>query len=205
MNTKVLYHCLGVMGVILSTSTFSTGAIYEKTGFYAGIAAGASYCNVGNFSEGGIKITDAANDWYGARRNKISTCGFDKNFDAFVGYIVHLPQEDWLAGIEFGIEKPFYKKNFYKALQANLEGAQINEDWQYRNKTLYVAKLHAKIGKILSKKWFIYGLTGIDVNKTEFSMKPVDIEEINRKKCICGFAVGLGAEREISTNWHLGL
>lgn len=204
MNSKVLRRHLVVFCAALCTSLFSMGSIYEKSGFYAGLSAGAGY-NASNFKGEGTGIGDGGGITEFRALRKISTCGFEKDLDGFVGYMMHLPRKDWMAGIEFGIEKPFYKKHFDNALLAQVVGVPIPADFRCEIKTLYVAKLHAKIGKILNEKWFVYGLSGVDMKRIETFMHEGAVGKISKKKCIFGLAVGLGAEREISANWRLGL
>ena len=205
MSKKVLCSRVVVAYAILSASVFSMGVPYEKSGFYTGLSAGIGY-NASNFNGEGTRL----NGLMGAmdlrsHRGRISTCGFEKDLDGFVGYMMHLPRRDWMAGIEFGFEKPFYKKHFDNALWGEVMGIPIPGVYKCRVKTLYVAKLHAKIGKILNGEWFVYSLAGVDMKKIETFMEEGPVGKINAKKCIFGLAIGLGAEREISTNWHLGL
>lgn len=206
MNNGKLYLRFCAFCAILCANLFSLGTIYEKTGFYAGLSAGVGY-DAGNFfSGGGITTNDlGVSTVYGPCRSKISTCCFGKDFGGFVGYMAHLPKKDWLAGIEFGIEKPFYKKHFDNTLWTEILGVEVDAYLRCRMKTIYVTKLHVKIGKVLNEKWFVYGLAGADMKKIEVSMQEGAIGRINAKKTVFGLAVGLGAEREISTNWRLGL
>ena len=187
---------------MICASLVSLGGIYEKAGFYAGVSVGAGY-NAGNFS--GEAFTVPVGDRVNTHE-KISTCCFGKDFSGFVGYMTHLSQEDWLAGVEFGIEKPFYKKHFETTLWDDT-GAFIDvEHCHYRVKTLRAAKLHAKLGRIFNEKWFVYGLMGVDVKRTEVFLRQEDIDlTANTKKSLCGIAVGLGVEREICEDWRLGL
>gem|GEM_PF-4259174 len=177
----------------------SWGNIYGKAGFYAGLSAGAGY-NSGNFRGNATQIEDEQTFNI---PNKISTSGFEKELCGFVGYMMHLSNNDWLAGLEFGIEKPFYKKHFEAALEDDL--GPFPGNCQYRVKTMYVAKLHAKIGKILNEKWFAYGLVGVDMKKAEIFMQQELLKRMGKRKFLLGLAVGLGIEREISENWRLGL
>lgn len=177
-------------------SLVSIGAIYEKAGFYVGLSAGSGY-NAGNF-RGNAASDEGTFDI----RNKISTCGFEKGGCGFVGYMTHLSCEGWLAGVELGIEKPFYKKHFKTTIYDEL--APLFENCQYKIKTMYVAKLHAKAGKILNDDWFVYGLVGVDMKKTEISMQQ-ETTEMKGKKSLWGIAVGLGVEREMGKSWRLGL
>ena len=184
--------------VLCCTSLVSVGAIYEKAGFYAGLSAGAGY-NTGNF------IGNAPGSFI-ETTDKVSVCGFEKDFCGFIGCMTHLPRENWLAGLEFGIEKPFYKKHSAITIWNELDHIPQPENWQHRIKSIYTAKLHAKVGKILNENWFVYGLVGVDMKKTEISIRGEEIfENWKENKVLLGVAVGLGIEKEISENWRLGL
>lgn len=201
MGSK-LYHRLTIFcATLCCTSLVSVGAIYEKAGFYAGLSAGAGY-NAGNFRGDAVQVaTGEVINTHG----KISTCCFEKDFCGFIGYMTHLPRENWRAGIEFGFEKSYHKKHFETTLWDDTGGGADAEVCQYKIKSMYAAKLHAKVGKILNETWFVYGLVGVDMKKTEISMQQEILGKMKGKKSLWGVAVGLGIEREINENWRLGL
>ena len=199
------FRCFMVSCIVsCCASLVSVGAIYEKAGFYAGLSVGAGY-NAGSLRGSATEILP--DETYNIP-NKLSICGFEKNFCGFVGWMTHLPHENWLAGIELGIEKPFYKKHIKAALEEGdpiFYGDPLYPNCQYKIKTMFIAKLHAKIGKILNEKWFVYGLVGVDLKKEEISMREEILGKMKGRKFFLGFAMGLGVEREISENWRLGL
>lgn len=201
MNNGVFYRVFIASCAALCAGMSSVSAIYEDAGFYAGVSAGAVY-NAGSFRGEAIEIAtgEVINT-----HDKSSTCCFGKDFGGFFGYMAHLSRSDWLAGLEFGIEKHFCKKHFSTTLWDDHLGILDAEDCQYRIKPLYTAKLHAKLGKVLEKRWFVYGLLGVDMRRTEVRMCQEILGETYSKKSSFGVALGLGVEREINENWRLGL
>ena len=84
MSKEVLGRRFFVACAVLCSSLFSIGAIYEKSGFYAGLSAGAGY-NASTFNGEGATVGNLGGITDFKARRKISTCGFEKDLDGFIG------------------------------------------------------------------------------------------------------------------------
>lgn len=67
----------------------------------------------------------------------------------------------------------------------------------------------AKLGKVFSEKWFLYGLTSISLSRFNYKLKVVDLDnggaidaDTSVKKNSIGLSYGLGLSYAINDNWN---